>query len=135
MKKPTVLFLIICFGIGILSYYYFSEGNEPEAFYSVTTNTKLEMIRNDLAELKADLKKKGKYNCCIKNDCSWCAIYMGHCPCEDLVSRKGSEKSCPECAAAWNKKQGKIPGIDPDAIQVTTFGVFGLEKEGHHHPD
>ena len=59
---------------------------------------------------------------------------MGHCPCEDLVSVKGKEQSCPECAAAWNKKQGKIPGVDPDAIEITTFGVYGVEQGGHHNP-
>ena len=52
--------------------------------------------------------------------------------CADLVSEKGNEKSCPECAAAWDRKQGKILGVDPDAIQVTSFGVYGFEKGGDH---
>ena len=105
---------------------------EPKASYVPTDDPKLQSVREDLAVLKSELREKGLYSCCIRNDCNWCAIYMGHCPCAELVSEKGNEKSCPECAAAWNKKQGRIPGVDPEAIQVTTFGVYGFEKGGHH---
>lgn len=47
----------------------------------------------------------------------------------------GNEKSCPECAAAWNRKLGRFPGIDPNAIEVTTFGIYGFEEKSHHKPD
>jgi hypothetical protein len=107
---------------------------EPKATYIETDSSKLIQIRQDLDDLKADLRKKGIYNCCIRDDCNWCAIYMGHCPCAELISEKGAEKSCPECAAAWNRKQGKIPGVDPDAIEVTTFDIYGFEENGHHQP-
>lgn len=58
---------------------------------------------------------------------------MGHCICADLVAVEGKEQSCPECAAAWNRKRGKIPGVD--AVEVITFGVYRYENEGkHYHP-
>lgn len=28
--------------------------------------------------------------------------------------------------------QDNIPGVDSNAIQVTTFGIYGYEKGGHH---
>ncbi|GEM_PF-1708929 len=121
-------------GAGVVATMYVTEWREPTATYLETTDPQLIQIREDLEAYKAKLRKEEKYFCCIKNDCNWCAIHMGHCPCGDLVMEKGVEKSCPDCAAAWNKKQGKIPGVDPDAIQVTTFGIYGYEEGGHHAP-
>jgi hypothetical protein len=123
--------IVIGAGASFLYSRFISQQLEPEAIYLETDSAKLIELRQDLDNLKSELKKKGLYSCCIKNDCNWCAIYMGHCPCARLVFEKGNEKSCPECAAAWNRKQGKFPGVDPDAIEVTTFGIYGFE-EGHH---
>ncbi len=125
---PLIVFITLAF-------LYFKYWQEPEAKYVKTDNPKLIQIRQDLNELKSELKKNGLYYCCIQNECDWCALHMEHCPCAKMVSEKGNEKSCPECAAAWNKKQGRIPGVDPDAIEVTTFGIYGFEEDGHHNPD
>lgn len=134
-KKVVIASAVSVGTIIVIVFLYYRYWQEPEAEYVETENIKLVQIREDLVELKSELKQKGLYSCCIKNDCNWCAIYMGHCPCAKLVSKKGNEKSCPECAAAWNRKQGKILGVDPDAIQITTFGVYGFEKGGYHHPE
>ena len=131
-KKIIGLISVILVGLLTLGVAYFIFWEEPTANYVKTDNPQLIVIRERLDKLKAELKSKGMYNCCIKNDCNWCALYMGHCPCGQLVSEKGNEKSCPECAAAWNRKQGKVPGVDADAIGVTTFGIYGFEKDGHH---
>lgn len=130
-----IIVLIVGIVLGAIGVLYITQWREPSATYVETSDPKLTSIRENLTELKAELKAKGMYNCCIKNDCNWCALYMGHCPCADMVQQKDKEKSCPECAAAWNKKQGKIPGVDPNAIGVTTFGIYGYEKGGHHLPD
>lgn len=133
---PIIGMLIVGIVLGAIGVLYITQWREPSATYVGTSDPKLTSIRENLTELKAELKAKGMYNCCIKNDCNWCALYMGHCPCADMVKKESTEKSCPECAAAWNRKQGKIPGVDPDAIQVTTFGIYGYEKGGHHlHED
>lgn len=131
-KKTIFLIVVSITAIGLFSTFYFKYWHEPKATYIETNNPNLTKIRSDLDKLKADLRKKGLYSCCIRGDCNWCAIYMGHCPCADLVMEEGKEKSCPECAAAWNRKQGRFPSVDPDAIEVTTFGIYGFEKEGHH---
>lgn len=135
-KQKTIFIFIIVGFFSIVFFLYMKYWREPKASYIHTDNPKLIKIRKDLSELKSELRKKGIYNCCIRNDCNWCAIYMGHCPCAELVFEKGNEKSCPECAAAWNRKQGRFPDVDPDAIKVTTFGVYGFEEEhshSHHH--
>ena len=134
-KKIIFLIAILVIIIVVLISLYFKYWYEPRATYFETDDAKLIKIRADLKQFKAELRKKGKYSCCIRGDCDWCAISMGHCICADLVMEEGKEKSCPECAAAWDRKRGKIPGVDPDAIEVTTFGVYGYEKDGHHHPD
>lgn len=136
-RKKIILssIIILAAAIIVLVLMYVKFWQEPKATYLETKNPKLVQIRKELNELKSELRKKGVYNCCIRNDCNWCAIYMGHCPCADLVFEKGNEKSCPDCAAAWNRKQGRFPSVDPDAIKVTTFGIYGYEKDGHHQPD
>jgi len=131
MKKRTPI-LITAVIAAIIGTVYVRYWQEPTAQYVQTDNSKLVQVRQDIDSLKADLRAKGQYNCCIKNDCNWCLLHMGHCPCSKMVQEEGFEKSCPECAAAWNKKQGKVPGVDPDAIEVTTFGIYGFEKGGHH---
>lgn len=113
---------------------YLTYWREPKANYIPTENPRLLHIRSELEKLKKELRVKGLYNCCIKNDCNWCAIYMGYCPCAELVIEEGRERSCPECAAAWNRKRGKIPGVDPDAIEITTFGIYGFEEVENMHP-
>ena len=133
MKIITVVVIILAGAIGV--FLYFRYLHEPSGEYIVTNNPKLATIREDLDGLIKELEEKGLYDCCIRNDCKWCAIYMGHCPCAKLIRRKGNEKSCPECAAAWNRKLGRIPGVDPNAIEVTTFGIYGFEKGGHHHEE
>ncbi|MDP6380968.1 MAG: hypothetical protein QF662_06455 [Phycisphaerae bacterium] len=134
-KKLFFLLSTAVVAVAALAVLYFAYWREPAATYVHTKNPKLVQIRSDLNELKSELRKKGMYACCIRGDCNWCALYMGHCPCAGLVSEKGKEKSCPECAAAWNRKQGRIPGVDSDAIEVTTFGIYGFEKGGHHLPE
>lgn len=125
----SVVFLVVTIFAGLYLFYQ----TEPIARYEETDNTQLKAIRQNLTALKKQLRKEGKYMCCIKNDCNWCALHMGHCPCANLVRQKGKEKSCPDCAAAWNKKQGRFPGVNADAIEVTTFGIYGYEQGGHHY--
>jgi hypothetical protein len=133
MTKNKVIALLVLIIISLVVYFiYFNYWQEPMAKYIGTDNPKLTRVRKDLEELKAELREKGLYTCCIQNDCNWCALHLGQCTCVKLVIRKGHEKSCCECAAAWNRKQGKFPGVDPDAIEVTTFGVYGFEKDEHH---
>lgn len=133
MKRAFIGLLIIIIIGGGGYYFYWLYIHEPSAQYVPTDDPELKKVRSNLKAIKTRLNREGKYDCCIHNACNWCALYMGHCSCQHLVKQKGNEKSCPECAAAWNRKQGNIPGIDPKAIEVTTFGIYGYEKEGHHY--
>ena len=136
MLKNKMLFCLISIMVGVAIGFtvtmYFNFWKEPKAMFVKTDNPKLTKIRQDLQGLKAELRQRGVYNCCIRNDCDWCALHMGHCPCAEMIQKKGKEKSCPECAAAWNRKRGKIPGVDPDAVEVTTFGIYGFKEGGQH---
>lgn len=134
MKKVS---LIIVSVIIILAGYYLytTEFWEPKSSYTGGEVASVAELQEKVEAVKEELREKGEYRCCIQNDCAWCAIYMGHCVCADLVAAEGREQSCPECAAAWDRKRGRIPGVDPDAVEVITFGVYGFENEGkHYHP-
>ncbi len=134
MKK--VLFIMVSIVIIFSGYYlYTTEFWEPKSSHTGGEVASVAELQEKVEAVKEELKEKGEYRCCIQNDCAWCAIYMGHCVCGDLVEVEGREQSCPECAAAWDRKRGKIPGVDPDAVEVITFGVYGFENEGkHYHP-
>ena len=133
MKK--LLYILLPVILIITGYFlYTTEFWEPKGYYEETNEPSIEQLRNKLEIAKKELREEGKYNCCIQNDCSWCAIYLGYCICADLIVTEGREQSCPECAAAWNRKMGKTPGVDPDAIEVITFGVYGFENESEPYP-
>ncbi|UUV20023.1 hypothetical protein NRK67_16935 (plasmid) [Fusobacteria bacterium ZRK30] len=134
MKKFIYIFISII--LLLIGYHLYTiEFWEPKASYNGSEVISVAALQNNLEALKQELREKGEYRCCIQNDCAWCAIYMGHCICADLITVEGREQSCPECAAAWNKKRGKIPGVDSDAVEVITFGVYGFENNGeHYHP-
>jgi hypothetical protein len=118
------LLVVLALLMGAFGYWVFDEWMEPSAEYLATKDIKVQNVRMEVRELVEELEGEGLYKCCIRNDCAWCAIYLGYCPCESLVARRGKEESCPECAAAWNEKRGTVPGVDPDAIKVTTFGIY-----------
>lgn len=127
--KKMIYILIPAILITIGYFFYTTEFWEPKGSYVEVNQPSVEELRNKLEIVKEELRESGVYRCCIQNDCSWCAIYMGRCICADLIVVEGREQSCPECAAAWNRKLGKIPGVDPDAVEVITFGVYGFENE------
>lgn len=131
--KVFVLALAIFFNLHI-----YANDKEPYGNYVKTQEQKLMEIREDLDAHINALKAEGKYRCCIASECKWCAIYMGHCNCEDVIIKEGIEYSCPECAAAWNKKNNLKPG-DEKYINITDFGIYsdkpGAGKHSHDIPD
>ena len=86
-----------------------------------------------LDSMKANLARQGRYDCCLRRKCDWCLLRMGHCNCDELVQRGKQAKACPECAAEWNAKRKKVIDQDAGAVQLTTCGLYGFEKDGHHY--
>lgn len=60
--------------------------------------------------------KAGKYGCCLKHSCGFCALKMGQCPCGMHAAR--DMPVCNECKGGWHAGDGAIPGKSPDQIKT-----------------
>ncbi len=60
--------------------------------------------------------KAGKYACCLKHPCDFCALKMGECPCGMNVAK--DMPNCNECKGAWYAGDGAVPGKTADQIKT-----------------
>jgi hypothetical protein len=76
------------------------------------------MKRADKAvqEEKAKATKAGKYHCCLKHPCDFCAMKMGECPCGTNVAM--DMPNCNECKGGWHAGDGAVPGKTADQIKT-----------------
>lgn len=72
-------------------------------------------VKAGLSELIAGLSAEGKYQCCIRVPCGWCAMQVAGCACGPGLVR--GEPVCAECALMWTKGQGAVPGVDPEGVR------------------
>ena len=63
----------------------------------------------------------GKYSCCLKNPCDYCALKMGECPCG--MNAANDMPVCNECKGSWYAGDGNIPGKTPDQIKTMPRGM------------
>ncbi len=68
--------------------------------------------------------KAGKFNCCLKHPCDFCALKMGECPCGMNV--KEDKPNCNECKGAWYAGDGAVPGKTPDQIMTLPRPLGGM---------
>jgi len=69
----------------------------------------------DLAALKTKLATEGKYACCIKSPCDFCARSKGSCDCS--IDLKAGRSVCGECYKAWQAGNGNVAGVDPATVK------------------
>lgn len=65
---------------------------------------------------KKKLVKAGKYGCCLKHSCDFCALKMGSCPCG--MNAAADKPVCNECKGAWYAGDGAISGKTADQIKT-----------------
>jgi hypothetical protein len=69
-----------------------------------------------IQQQKAAAEKEGKYVCCLRDSCDFCAVHFGQCPCgKNVVANKAV---CNECKGSWYAGNGAIPGKTPDQIKT-----------------
>ncbi len=73
-------------------------------------------IHKQLEKVKTDLAKEGKYSCCIKPSCDFCAMTMVMCPCGMNLSK--DKPVCPECLAGWKAGQGSNKNMDAQKVKM-----------------
>ena len=73
---------------------------------------------------KAKLAKAGKYGCCLKHSCDFCALKMGGCPCGKMASM--DKPVCNECKGGWAAGDGAISGKTSDDIKTMPRMDMGM---------
>ena len=71
-------------------------------------------LHDELAEFTDQLGAEGRYDCCTKTPCTWCALHTGGCSCGEGLRR--GEPVCEQCAYLWRRGQGDEPGVDPESV-------------------
>lgn len=127
-KKYTLLVIaFLCY----IAFVNCQSAEKEEVKQSVTLSpeARLEKIKLDLKEVKAELTQTGNYNCCIQPTCSWCVLHEGECECFDNL--KGGKEVCPGCGLGWDNGQGVVEGIK--ASQVKWNITHEHPTGGHEH--
>ena len=69
-----------------------------------------------VTKAKQRAMKAGKYNCCLKHPCDFCALKMGACPCGKMAVM--DKPVCNECKGGWAAGDGAISGKTADDIKT-----------------
>lgn len=72
--------------------------------------------KEKLSEAKERLIQDGKYSCCIKDPCNYCALHESSCLCfNDL---KEGRHVCIECYAGWQQEKGAVENIKKESVKT-----------------
>jgi len=84
-------------------------------------------IHKQLEKVKTGLAKDGKYACCIKPTCDFCALTAVKCPCGINLSQ--NKPVCPECLAGWKSGQGVLKNVDVKKVKVAPDKMLKMMME------
>ncbi len=94
---------------------------------------KLADIRKQMASAKRELMAAGKYNCCIRPSCDFCALSAGKCPC--ALNLADGKPVCGTCAGGWAAGYGQVPDIDPATVKAisgeTAKMMYGMRAKAY----
>lgn len=92
---------------------------EGTASKHVTASNGAAMVAEAKAMLdaaKQKLMEEGKYGCCIRHSCDYCALHESSCDCyEDL--REGKHV-CIECYSGWQRGDGAVENVGKDQVKT-----------------
>ena len=69
-----------------------------------------------IQQQKTSATTEGKYGCCLKHACDFCALKMGECPCG--MHAAADEPVCNECKGGWHAGDGAVEGKTADQIKT-----------------
>lgn len=72
--------------------------------------------REKLVQAKEILMQEGKYGCCMKHACDYCALHHSSCDChEDL---KAGKPVCIECYSGWQRGEGAVEKVKKEQVKT-----------------
>lgn len=84
--------------------------NPKGEFSELRPDLQIARVKSELKEIKDGLAQQGAYSCCVDPSCTECLLRRGHCPCRDMVRKKGVP--CGECTQGWVQGRGIVEGVD-----------------------
>lgn len=90
------------------------EAGAPD-FSQQDTAAQVAEVKAEIEVAKESLAHEGKYKCCIKPPCDWCALKANGCSCESMVD--ADQPVCPECGLGWKQGKGSLEGIEPKDVK------------------
>ncbi len=84
--------------------------NPKGEFSELRPDLQIARVKSELKEVKDTLAQQGAYSCCVDPPCTECLLRQGHCPCRDMVRKKGVP--CGECTQGWVQGRGIVEGVD-----------------------
>ena len=121
MRRTSIVLFSILVVFGSLAVARFdllnaaAQGMQGMPMPTAAEKQKLSDLHKRLAAFKADLTKAGKYSCCLKESCDFCALAAAMCPCGMKVQ---NEAVCGECKMAWQAGQGKVPNVRASNVKA-----------------
>lgn len=90
------------------------EAGTPD-FSAQETAAQVAEVKSEIAIAKENMKRDGKYNCCIKPACDWCLLKANVCACANMVD--ADQPVCPECGLGWKQGRGALEGYTAEEIK------------------
>ncbi|MBI3004595.1 MAG: hypothetical protein HYY49_04180 [Ignavibacteriales bacterium] len=82
----------------------------------LTPPERIRAAKRMLQAAKSELTRQGKYNCCIEEPCSQCALDHQSCPCYDDL--KKGKPVCPECYGGWQRGEGRDKKVKKSDVKT-----------------
>ena len=102
--------LVLTVGAGLLRV----SAQDPDTMKMAPPPKEAIKLQKSINSYKQKLVKSGKYMCCVKPTCDFCASHMGGCPCGKMAAM--GKPVCRECKGGWEAGEGAIPGKKPADI-------------------
>ncbi len=127
-RLASTLVVLLVIGAGGWGIYALAQGGamaqQMEMMKQKMMNRPSAMKEADQAvqNQKKNAMAAGKYACCLKTSCDFCALKMGECPCG--MNAASDKPVCNECKGGWHAVDGAIPGKTAD--QIKTMPRMGM---------
>jgi hypothetical protein len=91
-------------------------GQRPDGSIDPSGSVLVAEARELLDEAKQKLMQEGKYGCCTKRACDYCALHETSCDCYEDV--KEGKHVCIECYSGWQRGEGGVEGIKKEQVKT-----------------
>jgi hypothetical protein len=124
MKRPLLALLAIAAIAGLVAAHGLASARgraaDDAAKFARLAQSRPAALKSAAAtveKFKQQAIRAGRYRCCLKHPCDYCALHLGTCPCDAQLD--AGKPVCSECKGGWYAGDGEAKGKTAD--QIKTF--------------